>query len=312
MNRNAATVLGIPLLAGLLASPLHAEDLLQIYQEALGYDAQYAAAKAQLDAGRERMPQARAGLLPNVSRLRPTPPATTSRPAAGADSPATAQTFNTNGYQVQLSQPLFRWQNWVQYDQSEAPGRPRPRLQFASMPRRISILRVAQAYFDVLLAQDNLNVARRPEDGDLGSSWSRPRSNFEVGTATITDTHEAQSRYDLAVAQEIAAAERPGGQAAGAARRSSASEPEALKTLRATVQIQRPQPDDMQPVGRVRRTEQLQRCRSSRRRPRSRQREVDRNARRALPDGGCRGHLWLQRAAPDRQGLAGTVDSATT
>ena len=101
--------------AFLLASPLWAADLMQIYRVAQANDATYAAARSTLEAGRERMPQARAGLLPTLSLtansfwnqnelyLR----------GSGTTTPAN---FNSNGYTLTLSQPLFRWQNWVAYD----------------------------------------------------------------------------------------------------------------------------------------------------------------------------------------------------
>jgi outer membrane protein len=66
------------------------------------------------------------------------------------------------------------------------------------------ILRVSQAYFDVLLADDNVTLAVAQKTAIAGQ-LEQARRNFEVGVATITDTHEAQARYDLIVAQEIAA-----------------------------------------------------------------------------------------------------------
>ncbi|HXE41164.1 MAG TPA: TolC family outer membrane protein [Azonexus sp.] len=188
----------------LLASPLFAADLIQVYREAQDNDSTYGAARATLDAGRERMPQGRAGLLPSLtlsgnsvwndntldSRSQTLPPNLKN------------QRYNSNGYQVTLSQPLFRWQNWVTYDQSkmqvaQAEG------NFAQA-RQDLILRVAQAYFDVLYANESL-VAVRANKAAIAQQLESAKKNFEVGTATITDTHEAQARYDLAVAQEIAA-----------------------------------------------------------------------------------------------------------
>jgi outer membrane protein len=67
------------------------------------------------------------------------------------------------------------------------------------------IVRVSQAYFDVLAAQDALAFVQAQEDG-RGRATGSAKRNFEVGTSTITDTREAQARFDLVVAQEIAAA----------------------------------------------------------------------------------------------------------
>ena len=65
-------------------------------------------------------------------------------------------------------------------------------------------MRIAQAYFDVLAAQDSLALVRAQKIA-ITEQLAQAKRNFEVGTATITDTHEAQARYDLVVAQEIAA-----------------------------------------------------------------------------------------------------------
>jgi outer membrane protein len=70
--------------------------------------------------------------------------------------------------------------------------------------RQDLILRVAAAYFDVLFASENL-AAVQANKAAISQQLESAKKNFEVGNATITDTHEAQARYDLVVAQEIAA-----------------------------------------------------------------------------------------------------------
>jgi outer membrane protein len=66
------------------------------------------------------------------------------------------------------------------------------------------LLRVSQAYFDVLAAQDAISFIQAQKSA-ITEQLASAKRNFEVGTATITDTHEAQARYDLTLAQEIAA-----------------------------------------------------------------------------------------------------------
>ncbi|MBK1681877.1 TolC family outer membrane protein [Rhodocyclus tenuis] len=187
----------ISLLLGALcaAPPLLAADLLQVYRDAVAYDAQYAAARATAEAGREKLPQGLAGLLPVV--------------AASASTTWNQNTynsidrnFNSNGYGVSLTQPLFRWQNFVQYGQAQYQVA-QSEANFAQA-RQDLIVRVAQAYFDVLYAQENLTAVRANKSA-IAQQLEQAKKNFEVGTATITDSHEAQSRYDLATAQEIAA-----------------------------------------------------------------------------------------------------------
>jgi outer membrane protein len=109
--------------------------------------------------------------------------------------------FNSNGWNVTLTQPIFRWQNLVQYQQSQFQVL-QAEAQFSQATQDL-IVRVAQAYFDVLAAQDNLEFTKSNRV-TIAEQLAQAKRNFEVGTATITDTNEAQARYDLAVAQEIA------------------------------------------------------------------------------------------------------------
>src|SRR5262245_51019831 len=92
-----------------------AADLLQVYRDAQSNDAQFASARAQLLATRERLPQARAGLLPNVGGT-----AGTTRTKLDQHAPIEADRFITNSnWALQLTQPLFRWDRWETYKQGE-------------------------------------------------------------------------------------------------------------------------------------------------------------------------------------------------
>lgn len=226
-------------IAGLFSGGALAADLMQVYRDALANDAKFSAARAQYDAGQEKVVQGRAGLLPQVgmdanstwndANLKPV----AAQPRAGS--------YNSNGYGVQLTQPLFRWQNWVQFKQGE--------LQTAlaetefGIARQDLVLRVADAYFNVLNAQDALAAVTQLRTA-AGEQLELAKTSFEVGTVTITDVHEAQSRFDLASAQEIAAQNQ-----LEVARQSLAQiigkEPEALAGLRAGVELQRPQPESI-------------------------------------------------------------------
>lgn len=176
-----------------------AADLLQVYREALANDAQYQAARATVEAGREKVPQGLAGLLPTIGVAANT---VWNENKYRTDELGHAhKEYNTNGYNVSLSQPLFRWQNIVQYDQSKLQVA-QAEANFAQASQDL-ILRVAQAYFDVLYAQENLRAVRANKQA-ISQQLEQAKKYFEVGTATITDTHEAQSRFDLASAQELA------------------------------------------------------------------------------------------------------------
>ena len=183
-------------LLALLASPLlHAANLMDVYREAQQQDAAYASARAALQAGQEKLPQGRALLLPSVNLGANTT-------WNEVDLPAGNRQYNSNGYSLSLSQPIYRKQNFAQYEQAKGQVN-QAEAQFA-VARQDLVIRVAQAYFDVLLAQDNVALAGAQKSA-IGEQLEMAKRNFEVGIATITDTHEAQARYDLTTSQEIAA-----------------------------------------------------------------------------------------------------------
>jgi outer membrane protein len=224
-----------------IAGPAQAGDLLTVYREAVAYDAQFAAAKASLDAGKEREAQGLAALLPTIGLSSSTTwnEVDSKRRTAGATTVST--NYNSNGWTVQLSQPVFRWQNFMQYRQGELAAA-LAGVQFG-VARQDLIVRVAQAYFDVLLAQDAV-ATTGAQKAAIAEQLESAKRNFEVGTATITDTHEAQARYDLATAQEIAAqndllVKRQ------ALRAVAGKEYENLKTLKDGVKLSPPQPADI-------------------------------------------------------------------
>jgi outer membrane protein len=178
----------------------HAVDLLQVYKEALANDAQFASARASLAAGQERTTQGRAGLLPTAALSGSY--SRTSLDAAQSGVTLDGRNYSGNGYAVSLSQPLFNWANWEQYQQAKLATAV-TEAQFAQSHQDL-IVRVSQAYFDVLAAQDALATVQAQKTA-ITEQLASAKRNFEVGTATITDSHEAQARYDLAVAQEFAA-----------------------------------------------------------------------------------------------------------
>ncbi len=228
------------LVSPLIATPLYAVDLMQVYRDAQSNDPTFAAARATLEAGQEKRPQARAGLLPSLSLSGNT--TWNENELSSHNGPTFAKpNYNSNGYQVTLSQPLFRWQNWIAYDQSK--------MQVAQaeanfgLARQDLILRVAQAYFDVLYARENLSAVQANKQA-IAQQLELAKKSFEVGTATITDTHEAQARFDLASAQEIAA-ESDLEVRQRALQAIVGQEPGALAQLRKTAELTQPQPSNM-------------------------------------------------------------------
>ena len=207
-----------PLIAMLLASAFvsfdaNAIDLIQVYQQALANDAAYASARASLAAGRERVTQGRAGLLPTIAASgsyvkndNDFSPFNQGQTVVVDGVPTvitgSGSDLRTNQYGLSLTQPLFRWDRWQTYEQSKL-AQAIAEAQFAQAQQDL-ITRVAQAYFDVLAAQDTLESTRAQKSA-VTEQLASAKRNFEVGTQTITDTHEAQAAYDLVVAQEFAA-----------------------------------------------------------------------------------------------------------
>jgi outer membrane protein len=221
--------------ASFLSFNAQAVDLLQIYREALVNDPVFASAKATLAAGQEKLPQGRAGLLPTIGLGGSYNRTSQNISAMGTESNSD---YSANAYSVSLTQPLFRLANWEQYQQGILVVAASEAL-FAQASQDL-IVRVSQAYFDVLAAHDALATVQAQKIA-ITEQLASARRNFEVGTATITDTHEAQARFDLVVAQEFA------GQNDLAIRQAALQQiigkpAGALATLRAGVQLSAPLP----------------------------------------------------------------------
>jgi outer membrane protein len=243
-----------PLIAVLLAGAFFtldagAADLIQVYQQALANDATYASARASAAAGRERSVQGRAGLLPNIAlsggitRAKSDNSSGVGQVITDPNGIPTAvtggNTYGTNKeYTIALQQPLFRWDLWQTYEQSKLQ-QSITEAQFAQAQQDL-ITRVAQAYFDVLSAQDTLASTRAQKVATTEQLASAKR-NFEVGTQTITDTHEAQAAYDLVVSQELAAVNDLENKKT-ALQAIIGTPPAALATLRPGVTLKAPEP----------------------------------------------------------------------
>ena len=189
-------------LALALAGAAHAEDLMQIYREAQQNDPSLAAARANWQATQERVPQARAALLPSVSaggNLNANEGRQTiyTHPRTGSQN-----VFAASNLTISAAQPLFRAQSVVALSQAQRQVEQADYTLAAS--QQDLMIRVAVAYFDVLLAEVNVELVES-QKAAVSEQLAQARRNFEVGVATITDTNEAQARYDSIVAQEIIA-----------------------------------------------------------------------------------------------------------
>ncbi len=173
-----------------------AQSLLELYEAAHAYDATYLSARALYDSAPFRIEQTRALMRPSVSL------------SAGASrtttNPPVVQSFDSNTLSASVNgrQPIFNRANQATIAQSERSLE--SSLADLDAAEQDLMLRVSQAYFDVLGAQDTLETTRANKVA-IAEQLASAKRNFEVGTATITDTREAQARFDLATAQEIAA-----------------------------------------------------------------------------------------------------------
>lgn len=191
-------------------TPLHATDLMGIYREALEQDAQYSAARAAHQAAQEKLPQGRAGLLPTITLagvrrrqyidIQSVTTGIGTGTGTGVRPPEVV--IDNTSITITATQPIYRKENFVIYEQSKLQVA-QADSQFIIAAQEL-ILRVAQAYFDIQLALINVEVAQAQKRA-IGEQLAQAKRNFQVGTATIVDTHEAQARFDLALSQEIAA-----------------------------------------------------------------------------------------------------------
>lgn len=185
-------------LAALLAasSPASAQSLMELYDAARGYDATYLAARALADSAQYKLAQGRALARPTVGLTASAEQEASHNDITGRQDTTTVQAG------VGAEYWLLNRGNTATISQAERQAIvAQADLQTAEQEL---IVRVAQAYFDVLAAQDTLSTAQASKKA-ISEQLASAKRNFEVGTATITDTREAQARYDLATAQEIAA-----------------------------------------------------------------------------------------------------------
>ena len=182
--------------------PARAEDLIQVYREAQQNDPVLASARATWTATQERVPQARSLLLPFVS-AQGNVNANEGRSTVYSDPRSVADNVYANSnFSISASQPLFRSQNVVALSQAQRQVEQADYTLAAT--QQDLILRVTIVYFDVLLAEVNVELAEA-QKAAVSEQLAQAKRNFEVGVATITDTNEAQARYDSIVAQEIVA-----------------------------------------------------------------------------------------------------------
>ena len=182
----------------LQAQPLR---LMDVYQQALAHDASLASALSANRAAQEIIEQGKALYRPTVNFNADTNALKSSFHYLSTSSTDRSQ-FENYRYGVDARQPIFRQQNLIQIDQAGT--------QVSIADKQLNVaqqalmLRTTQAYFDVLMAQDRIDLIVAQKTA-IAAQLAQAQANFDLGSATITDANEAQARFDLAAAQEIAA-----------------------------------------------------------------------------------------------------------
>ena len=191
----------LSLTTALLASAsLQAADLSTIYQQAASNDAEIAAARATREANSYNVTIARGALLPQAQLSYGINKYDTEAESINLAGGASAgyidieKDYDLTTLQVQASQTLFNLNSWYNY-QAAVTGDSAAGLELQLAEQQL-LLRTAQAYFNVLRAQDNLSTAQAEEKA-VKRSLEQTKQRFEVGLIAITDVHEAQASYDL-------------------------------------------------------------------------------------------------------------------
>lgn len=232
-------IMSIFLLAG-ISCQTNAADLLAVYRQAQDNDSTFDAARYALAAAQEKIPQARAGLLPvlslngndNANRVS----------SEFSNSPQVNRDIHAWTWTLQLTQPLLRAQNTFAYRASESQVEA-ARAQYALAEQDL-ILRVTQAYFDILVAQESIEVAAAQLKATV-EQLALAKRGFKSGTNAVTDVHEAEARAALARSQRIAALNELEAKRAELDKIVGQS-PIMLAALQPAVVVPKPQPDNIQ------------------------------------------------------------------
>jgi outer membrane protein len=177
-------------------------SLLDLYHQAVTHDPTLASALSANQAAQEIIEQGKALYRPKINFNASTSTSRTHIRYLASNVPPGNSNFENYKAGIDASQPIYRKKYLVQMEQSKTiVSRADKQL---NLSKQDLILRTAQVYFDVLLAQDKIDLISAQKVAIL-SQLDQAKAMFDVGTSTITDVNEAQARYDLILAQEIAA-----------------------------------------------------------------------------------------------------------
>jgi outer membrane protein len=192
--------------AALVSLSARADDLMQVYNQALAADPVFAQAQSTWKSQKMNLPIAEAGYLPQVTvnanssrNYIQTFPGLSTNVASGVS--ATSYTWQY-GYSVNVTQPIFNLAAWESIKNADATVKAATASYLAAQQSLIQ--RTATAYFNVLQAYERLRYTVANKRA-VWQQFLTAREQFRVGLIAITDEYDARSRYDQVVANQIAA-----------------------------------------------------------------------------------------------------------
>jgi outer membrane protein len=221
-------------------SSAYAQDLLEVYELALQNDPVLKQANASQLAVGESKDQSIANFLPNVSA---TGNSTVNRlnNKRFTYQGAGIQNYSDNYFNVNLTQPLFHWEHWIQLSQSDNQIAQADADYQAELQKLM--VKVAEAYFNVLSAEDNLEFSRAEKQA-IARQLDQAKQQFAIGVIGITESQQAQAAFDTATANEIEAANNVDNQKEALAE-IIGEQDLALNALGENIPLARPEPDDI-------------------------------------------------------------------
>lgn len=219
---------------------IYAQDLLEIYELALQNDPVLKQANASQLAVGESKDQSIANFLPNVSA---TGISTLNRlnNKKFTYQGIGVQEYSDNNFNVNLTQPLFHWEHWIQLSQSDNQIAQADADYQAELQKLM--VKIAEAYFNVLSAEDNLEFSRSEKQA-IARQLDQAKQQFAIGVIGITESQQAQAAFDTATANEIEAVNNVDNQKEALAE-IIGEQDITLNALGDKIPLARPEPDDI-------------------------------------------------------------------
>jgi outer membrane protein len=223
-----------------ISPAVYAQDLLEVYDLALQNDPVLKQARASQLATGESKNQSVANLLPNVS-------------ATGLSNfnrlsnkrftyqGVGVQNYSDNNFNVNLTQPLFHWDHWIQLSQSDNQIAQAEADYQAELQKLM--IKITEAYFNVLAAEDNLGFSRAEKQA-IARQLEQAKQRFAIGLIDITESRQAQAAFDTAVANEIEASNNVDDQKEALTEIIGAQDL-MLNNMGENIPLARPEPDDI-------------------------------------------------------------------